>query len=223
MNKIVFNIETIADPDLPVSLLPDMPTHGSIKPHGGIKDPVKQAEFIEKGFQSAMAERVEEIAQFALHPLTSKIICIGYKIDDEGIMCFTGDDEAQLMDIFHTVMAQPTMPILVGFKSKSFDIRHIAVASARHDINTSFNIPTYMRKYDTDWHIDLYQILSNFGEDKRGKLSDWCFRFDITPPFGKGDMVAEWHQKSDWESIKHHCTDNVRCTYELFQKVRSMV
>jgi Predicted 3'-5' exonuclease related to the exonuclease domain of PolB len=223
MSKIVFNIETIADPELPAELLPDMPTRESIKPHGGIKDPVKQAEFIEKGFQSALAERVDEIAKFGLHPLTSKIICIGYKQDNEDIQCFAGDDEAQLMNVFQTMMAQPTMPILVGFNSKLFDIRHIAIATTRHDISVSFVFPTYMRKYDTDWHIDLYHILSNFGEDRRGKLSDWCYRFGITPPFGKGDMVAEWHQKSDWDSIKHHCSDNVRCTYELLQKVSDII
>jgi len=218
---IFFNIETIADPQLPEQMLPEIPTIEQIAPHNGIKDPEKQKEFIAGKLRELIAEREQDIARFGLHPLTSKIICLSYKIDNTEIHTVYGDDEKLIVETFNGL--QPPITTLVGYNSKSFDVPHLMVAAIRNNITPNISYVTRIRKYTTDLHVDLYEILSSFGNDKRGKLSDWCIRLGITPPFGVGSMIAEWYQKGDWESIAHHCSDNVRCTYELYQKVGGLI
>jgi predicted PolB exonuclease-like 3'-5' exonuclease len=221
MSRIVFNIETIADPELPIQMLPEIPAVEQIAPHKGIKDPEKQKEFIAGKLRELMSEREQDIAGFGLHALTSKIICLSYKTDDREIVTVCGDDEALIVNSFNDISTGAYQ--LVGYNSKNFDLHHLAIATVRHSIVPHISYANRMRRYATDLHIDLYEVLSNFGNEKRGKLSDWCIRLGIEPPFGVGSMVTEWHQKSDWESIKHHCSDNVRCTYELLQKVGDLI
>lgn len=206
MSQIVFNIETIADPDLQSELVPS---------------PDDFTDFVKPETRKQKAE--ESATRLGIHALTSKIIALAYKVDDSDIQIIAGDDECMIARVFNTIMADDIPPMVVSYNGKNFDMHHLAVAIIRNGLEPEFNFPFYTRKYNTNPHIDLYEIMSNFGNDKRGKLSDWCIRFGITPPFGKGSLVTEWYQKGDWESIKHHCSDNVRCTYELLQKVGDLI
>jgi predicted PolB exonuclease-like 3'-5' exonuclease len=223
MSRIVFNIETVADPELPVEMLPALPTLEEMSAPSNYKDQEKIDAYKANALRLAFIAREEEIARFGLHALTSKIICLSYIVDDntEGIVTVSGDDEKLIVETFNNLF--PLVQRLIGYNSKSFDLHHLAVATIRHGFTPHISYADRMRRYGTDLHIDLYEVLSNFGNEKRGKLSDWCIRLGITPPFGKGSMVAEWYQKGDWDSIKHHCSDNVRCTYELLQKVGDLI
>ncbi len=227
MNILTFNIETVADPALPSTMMPPIPTLDDIKPHAGIKDPAKQEEFKKKALAAAMETAEAEIAEFGIFPLTGKTICLAYQdlSTNEPVQCFSGDDERKIMEVFQALLSQKNYPVLLGYNSKNFDLPHIAISCIRNSVKVSghFDYLRRLRKYQTDTHIDLYEILTNFYNNRKGKLSDWCTRFGITPPFGVGSMVSEWHQKGDWESIEHHCSDNVRCTTELFLKIKGVI
>ena len=218
---VVVNIETIKDPDLPQALLPEPITRESIKPDGRLKDSAKIAEDIERKFLAAQVSQEEEIQKMSLHPLSSKVICISTKRGDGDIFTDSGDDESKLAEHFNRIFADPAT--LVTFNGKSFDVPHITIACERNNIPIHLSYRTLIKKYDIDRHIDLYEILSGFGNERKGKLSDWCIRFGIEPPFGDGSLVAEWYQKEQWDNIAHHCSDNVDRTAKLLERIGDMI
>jgi predicted PolB exonuclease-like 3'-5' exonuclease len=213
--KLVFNIETVADPELPVELVPSEIDRSTIAPHKGLKDPLKQAAFIEGKYQESLAKREEEIAGFSLRPLTSKIVAISYKQDDKEIVDLIGNvDELSILIEFKKAFDGTQR--LVSFNGKEFDIIHLTIAYLRNRLSLPFSYRESISKYDDIYHVDIYGVLSQFGIHRKGRLRDWCIRFGIEPPFGAGELVKGWYEQNDFESIRHHCHDNVEKTSELY-------
>jgi len=215
---IVFNIETIADEEAPQSLLPDEPIFEQMRAPISYKDPQKIGEYMQKAFDKAKTDRDEEISKFSLQPLTSKIVALSYKDHPDGeVVDLFGPDEKLILTQFAKVFNSPQR--ICTYNGKSFDIPHLAIAYMRSGISIPFALGRYLRRYDTDSHIDIYELLSFFGEHKKGTLGDWSERLGMSRPFGKGTMVKEWYEQNNFENIRHHCHDNVVCTDYLLGKL----
>ena len=221
---IVINIETIGDPEIPKGLLPVIPDKSTMKADGRLKDPQKIEESLNKVYAEAVHEAAEEIRRFSIYPLTSKIIAfaVAKQVDAQlpSLQVVSGSEDEILSLITETFKEAYT---IFTYNGKAFDIPHISTAYLRHSGSIPYPHSRMIQRYNNVHHIDLYEVLSVNGVYKKGTLGDWCERFGIARPFGKGSQVSEWYEKGDIDSIKHHCSDNVNCTYLLADRIVEML
>jgi len=218
MSRLTLNIETIGDPTLPPELLPNLDEYDA---PANYKDVQKIMEYRLNAMRGDMGK-------FSLSPLTGKIICASYQFTDtdgatDGMQTISGENEKEILEWVSNAIfiRQHEFPIVVTYNGIAFDIPFIITGLARYGIPNPphFTARDLLNKYGTD-HIDVYAYLSSFGVNKRGTLTDWSARFGIELPYGKGSMIADWYRLGEWESIKKHCESNVRCTDELYVRLK---
>jgi hypothetical protein len=111
---------------------------------------------------------------------------------------------------------------LISFNGRGYDIPHMAIRSAMHQIRPSRPLET--KPWDRDSHIDLMDILciGNTGSQFRYKLDYWCRRFDIESPKTKldGSQVARAYREKKIEDIGEYCLRDTRATAELYRKIK---
>lgn len=212
---LVLNIETIGDPDLPSDLLPEVPDISTIRAPINYKDPEKIKEYIAKAYSSELQKAEDAKSEFSLSPLTGKIICMSFKCGDGNVISWHGDCEEALLTQINNLFDKVAWDLLVTYNGKSFDIPFIYKGLLRYRMTPGFSYYTYTKRYDTLRHLDVYEVLSDFGQNKKGKLHQWATRLDVYPVYGRGTMVNEWWQKGQWDDIKKHCESNVAATYGL--------
>ena len=116
-------------------------------------------------------------------------------------------------------------PTLVTFNGRSFDVPLMELAAYRYGISIPswFNVtgPSYQQqrnRYNLNSHIDLHELLTNFGSTWfRGGLN--LAAFLINKP-GKmdvhGDMVQELYNAGKVAEINEYCRCDVLDTYFVF-------
>lgn len=215
MARITFNLETIGDPNLPSELLP---SPDDFDAPANYKDPAKILEYKESQARS-------EMGRFSLSPLTGRIICFSYINGDgdaaEPVVSFWGNDEEGIVrKAVDAVQSKGSeFPIIVTYNGISFDVPFLYTACVRLGIPYPLDFRDTVSKYGVD-HVDVYQYLSSYGVNKRGTLTDWSHRLGVEPPFGRGNMVADWYRLGDWDSIKKHCESNTIATDAIYLKLR---
>lgn len=173
-------------------------------------------------------KRIEEMrSEYALDPATGRVACVSlYGTDAKGeeiAVSFIHNDEVKLLtEFWHTLKAISARgPMrLVGFNSKSFDVPFLHIRSAVHDIRPAYRID--QRRYYSDYHCDLRDILTNFDNRKKGKLNYYAKLFGVQQKSGSGSMVDGWWKNGEHEKIASYCLDDCRATYQVFNKVEFM-
>lgn len=202
---ITYNIETVASDNLDKELLP---SEDNIK-LGNIKDPEK----VKNAINSKIARGMSEMS---LSPLTGKIVCISFKIDENKTESLTGLEHG-IVSSFTDILKSGSQKLLVGYNSKRFDFPFIFITAKRLGIDFPYDINTYTNKWDDYLHVDIMQTLSLDG--KYHKLREWAIRFGIEPPFGRGSMVGDWYANGELSLIVKHSESNVEATYSLYRKI----
>ncbi|MDW7727679.1 MAG: ribonuclease H-like domain-containing protein [Candidatus Methanoperedens sp.] len=157
----------------------------------------------------------------SLTPEFGQIICIGLKTgsnDSKDPVILSGS-EKDILETFWALMFDHAGARIVGFNSKNFDIPYILKRSAILGIPPSAKLST--RKYDTQSHYDLLEVLSNFGSSEYLSLSAYCKIFSI--PHNDKISGADTHEL--WKSgnlaaIEKHCRDDIISTWQLYNRIK---
>lgn len=226
-NILTFNIETIGRVDLPDDLAINPADIEIPQTSKGVK--LNTTELVEK----YRAEKYRELkSKLSLSPLTSQIVAISTKRNDEPTKVYSGLDEKLLLTTFiDDVLPKGgvdsfgnTIDRFVTFNGKSFDIPHIISALIRHNLSLPFSgIEHLTSKYNNVYHCDVRLFLTSYNSFGEGTLGDWCSAYGLPRPFGFGSMVALWAEIGDWESLEKHCLTNVESTHALFRKIERFI
>lgn len=123
-------------------------------------------------------------------------------------------------------------PTLVTFNGRGFDIPLMELSAYRFGISAPawFNLydRTYSQnrnRYNLDAHLDLHEILTNFGSTWfRGGLN---LAAAILKKPGKidvqGDMVLEMHRQGRLNEISEYCRCDVLDTYFVFLRLQVLM
>jgi predicted PolB exonuclease-like 3'-5' exonuclease len=123
-------------------------------------------------------------------------------------------------------------PTLVSFNGRAFDLPLMELAAFRYGISVpgwfqasgkSFDQPR--SRYNTAAHIDLYELLTNFGSTRlTGGLN---LAANILGKPGKmnvqGDMVQDMHDAGRLAEINDYCRCDVLDTYFVFLRTRVLL
>lgn len=149
-----------------------------------------------------------------------------FRREDDGAVTFhdaraggtAAMDEPALLQGFWSAMAAKE-PTFIGFNSRGFDVPVLLHRSMRHGLDAGFFLTSgdkwnsYRQRYAADWHLDLVDILSDYGKSRRISL-DLAARLVGAP--GKIDAsgadVTQLHAEGRIEDIRAYCVTDVLST-----------
>ena len=220
MNRVVFDIETLAFP------LEDLDE--------------KQQEYLFR-FAASEEERNEAVLKLALNPFTSRVIAIGmvnpdsgqgkvfYQgpghqvelIDDGAVELVPLEEEGILREFWKTVAHYAQF---ITFNGRTFDCPFLMLRSAILGVRPSRNLMPY--RYAATEHCDLMDQLSYYGAFRKFSLDFYCKGFGIKSPKEAGvtglDMGALFAERR-YREIADYCLGDVRATVTLFERWQSLL
>ena len=197
--KLVFDIETAADPSVIPLLKP-------LKAAGNLKDPLKIALDVQE-------KEAKRLAGLSLDPCTGRIVAIG---TPEGVVtCTNADAEREALILFWARAAGET---LVGYNCVAFDLPFMLTRS----IILGVTAPDFdIRKYGCPSVIDLMLKLSFSGILDYRSLDFCCQRLALnTPPDPfDGSDIQGLVDRGAWGDVISHCRCDVARTSALAQRL----
>jgi len=147
----------------------------------------------------------------------NRILCCCVKEDDNAIGSYSyeGDEALIISDVFSRLVTQDHV---ITFNGNSFDLPMLKMRGLIHGLHTTmpFNIKSWSEHY-----IDVrYQLTDKYGI---GDLAYWCRVFGIEPPKWDEGMDKSDLSKYPIADVVKACRDDVRCTYELYQKLNNQL
>ena len=152
----------------------------------------------------------------------NKIICCCIKKDDEDIISYINeninhkeDEKFIISGVFEQLVTQDH---IITFNGNSFDLPMLKMRGLIHGLHTTmpFNIKQWSEHY-----IDVrYQLTDKYGV---GDLAYWSRVFGVEPPQWGEDMDKSDLNKYPIADVAKACRDDVRCTYELYQKLNNSI
>ena len=123
-------------------------------------------------------------------------------------------------------------PTLVSFNGRSFDVPLLELAAFRFGLQVPgwFNLSAkaydqHRNRYNTDAHLDLYDLLTNFGASRfngglnlAAQLLGKPGKMDV-----QGDMVQDLYQQGKLAEIADYCRCDVLDTYFVFLRAEVLV
>ena len=110
---------------------------------------------------------------------------------------------------------------IVGFNSRTFDLPVLKYRAIKYGVSASwlYEGNKYGYRYNTDWHCDLLEVLSDFGTSARIKLSEICAILDIPCKYDiDGSDVMGLFDQGDLQSIRDYCEIDAVVVYLVFLK-----
>ena len=205
--KIIFDIETIPDQNLPETLKP-------IFDKGRLVDPVK-IETAEKEFNEGLVKKL------SVNPLTCQIVSLQIKsidangFDTEGKFFETLNDEASMLKQFW--YAAETAQLIIGHNIIGFDLPVIFVRSMIHGILPTRKIK--LQKYRSAPIFDTMHLLGNWSQFI--SMDDALIRFGLPTKTGHGSQVYQMWLDGQHEAIHQYCQDDVNANERLFNVMRN--
>ncbi len=215
MNRIVFDIETLAYP------------FDSF-------DTEQQAYLLK--FAHTDEEKTEAIQRLSLTPFTARVIAIGMLNPDsnqgkvlfeapdrkptyseDGLVEFYPCDESEMLKEFWKTIARYAQ--FITFNGRAFDCPFLLLRSAALGIKPSRNLMPY--RYTWAEHCDLMEQLTFSGATRKFNLDFYCRAFGIKSPKANGitglDM-GRLVEEGRHREIAEYCLGDVRATTELFHR-----
>lgn len=136
--------------------------------------------------------------------------------------CNEDATEKELISWFFQLIDQ-YCPKLVSFNGRIFDIPVIKYRAMIHGIsgNTFYHHGdkwnNYNQRYNTDYHFDLMDRLSDFGASASVKLNEVCAAFGYPGKIGvDGEDVASLYDMNRIDLIRNYCETDVLNTYLIY-------
>jgi predicted PolB exonuclease-like 3'-5' exonuclease len=155
-------------------------------------------------------------------PLYSKIICIGFALDDGPVMTIAEDDEKSLIKRFYKELydAGARSHRYIGHNILNFDLPLLWTRSVVHGVDSAFLPKRQYKAWDTSEVFDTLVQLA--GRDTKGySLGNACRVLGIPDayPDMDGSMIHDLHKEGMWESIQQYCSNDVCMTRQLFNRI----
>jgi len=214
MNKVVFDIESLAHPFESFD--------------------AEQREYLTKFAQNE--EELEDVKlKMNLSPLTAQLLAIGMLnpdtkrgkilfqsdikesyLSDDGMIEFVATDEKGILTIFWEDIKRYNQ--FITFNGRGFDSPFLILRSAMLGIKPSRNLLPY--RYDPKIHCDLLDQLTFYGAFRRYSLDFYCKAFNIKSPKSDGisglDMKELFEEKK-YKDIATYCIGDVIATAKLYK------
>ena len=204
---IAADIETMRD-DSKIDSLPEP------KIDSRLKDEAKIEAAKEKG-------RQEQIDNMALSPWTGKLASVAMVNGEKDCCLIVGRDgtEAEvLQSFFNTIKGSP----IIGYNSMGFDVPFVYGRALLLGVSVHRPMSQLMKRYTTDPHADLMQVITNWGKDKYMSLND-ASRL-ILGGEQKDDFdwrrIPELLEKKEYDELESYNTQDARLTFNLYQKMK---
>jgi len=169
-------------------------------------------------------DRRRVLENLALDPCTGRIICIGVhwvELDRSRVYCQS--DERELLANFWSDIGQIRPQRFVTFNGKSFDFPYINIRSAIMGVPVPRDVQLDTRRYSTERHFDVREVLVNYDRYRKGTLEFFCEIFGVPSPKNgiNGRTVGDYFKAGQLEQIAQYCLADCRATSELYLKLRN--
>ncbi|BCD60721.1 MULTISPECIES: 3'-5' exonuclease [unclassified Nitratiruptor] len=171
---------------------------------------------------------------FLPHPYHKVVAISAVFADDFGrfkkVGTFPGDDEKEIIESFLSYIDSKN-PKLVSFNGRNFDIPMLLLRAMKYNLSCSAYFEqdnqmlnkskweNYRSRYSESFHLDLMDVLSNFGAARGLKLDTLCQMAGIPGKFDvDGSQVLQLYYNNDLDKIQEYCESDVINTYLLFLK-----
>lgn len=157
-----------------------------------------------------------------MHPLFSRIVVIGMKVEDNEPVLISHDDESMILSEFWSRMEKLRPMKVVTFNGFGFDIPYLLIRSRILGIKPTFNINTNKWRMESDNHFDCMLALSGNETFLNVSLDISCRLLGIPIPEGRvgGEEVSKLWEKGDVEKIKLHCREDLIMTWKLYKRIK---
>jgi predicted PolB exonuclease-like 3'-5' exonuclease len=139
-----------------------------------------------------------------------------------------GDDERKLLaDLLDFGAKEPLR--LVSFNGRGFDLPVIKIRSLAHGLSAEWLFQSgdkwsnYSSRYDMVWHVDMADVLADFGATRPCKLDEVCTLIGLPGKLDiSGGKVYELHREGKLQEIRDYCETDVLNTYLLYQRYQHL-
>jgi len=169
-------------------------------------------------------ERQRILDCLGLDPCTGRIICIGvYWIELDKSRAYCHADERELLASFWNDIGHIRPQRYVTFNGKSFDFPYINVRSAILGVPTPRDVVLDTRRYSTEKHFDVREVITNYERYRKGTLEFFCEIFGVPSPKSgiSGKNVGQYFKDGKLDEIAHYCLADCKATGELFLKLKN--
>jgi len=169
-------------------------------------------------------ERTKVLDCLGLDPCTGRIICIGvYWIELDKSRAYCHADERELLANFWNDMGQIRPQKYVTFNGKSFDFPYINIRSAINGVPVPRDIVLDTRRFSTELHFDVREVVTNYERYRKGTLEFFCEIFGVPSPKNgiNGKNVGEYFKAGKLDEIAKYCLGDCKATGELYMKLRN--
>jgi hypothetical protein len=167
-----------------------------------------------------------------LSPRTGRVVAVGLSFGGGDARCLMPladgqDHEAAIVDgTLNYITEEMAAPLgkVVTFNGMGFDLHFLAIRAVALGLRLPPHWSDLFRRYTVQYHIDLYQVLTNWGgsRSKGDTLTGWCRAFGIeVTEHGSGADVAGWVADGAWDLVRRHVTEDVRQTVALHGKCKA--
>jgi DNA polymerase elongation subunit (family B) len=215
MNRVVFDIETLAYPF-------------------DRFDADQQAYLLK--FAHSEEEKAEAIQRLSLTPFTARVIAIGMlnpdsnqgkvlyespehtsSYSEDGLVEFSPSGEEEMLREFWKTIAHYAQ--FITFNGRSFDCPFLLLRSAALGIKPSRNLMPY--RYAWTEHCDLMEQLTFYGACRKFNLDFYCKAFGVKSPKANGITgldLGRLFEERRFKEIAAYCLGDVQATAELFRR-----
>lgn len=220
MNRIVFDIETVAYPLESFD--------------------AQQQEYLLK-FARTDEERADTIQRFSLHPVTAQVVAIGMLNPDseqgkvlyqgpgeqpsfsaDGRVEFVPLPEAEILEAFWSTITRYAQ--FITFNGRAFDCPFLMLRSALLGVRCTRSL--LPNRYNTSEHCDLMDQFTFYGAMRKFNLDFYAKAFGVSSPKGAGVSgldLGPMFREGRYREIAEYCMGDVRATAELFQRWRMFI
>lgn len=228
---IYLDIETFSGEKPPLAPNPELeptPSLNDIKPHGGIKDPVKQLEYKEekqkaiaeanlaaynKAIQANLDKQDKEWRSQSLDPFLGEIICVVLKVDEDDPFIITGVNEQELLEYLDIKLMDYSYPNIIAHFGLTFDFYFLFVKGLQYRMR---NVASVFGGHGGSTLIDTATIIR--GTNYKGMVSLDKMTYTLTGNKAKGDIhgsdVHDLYLDGRIEDICHYCVKDTLALYE---------
>jgi len=169
-------------------------------------------------------DRQKVLDCLGLDPCTGRIICIGvHWIELDRSRAYCQPDERELLANFWNDIGQIRPQRYVTFNGKSFDFPYINIRSAIHGVPIPRDIVLDTRRFSTDRHFDVREVVTNYERYRKGTLEFFCEIFGVPSPKNgiNGKNVGEYFKAGKLDEIARYCIGDCKATGELYMKLKN--
>ena len=159
-----------------------------------------------------------------LDPCTGRIICIGvHWLELDRSRAYCQPDERELLANFWSDIGQIRPQRFVTFNGKSFDFPYINIRSAIMGVPIPRDLVLDTRRFSTERHFDVREVLTNFDRYRKGTLEFFCNIFGVTSPKNgiDGSKVGNYFKQGRLDEIARYCLADCKATGELYQRLKN--